>query len=68
MLDRRELVARTHDEQVLRLLTLAARRVWRAYLAWGPVDDGRPEGDKFTEALEELERLTPRRLRRRVRD
>jgi hypothetical protein len=35
-------------------LVRAARRVWRAFLAWGPVDDGRPEGDEFDRALIEL--------------
>ncbi len=31
-----------------------AREVWNAYLAFGPVDDGRPEGERFTRALNEL--------------
>lgn len=35
-------------------LILAAHRVWQAYLKFGPVDDGRPEGEEFTVALEEL--------------
>jgi hypothetical protein len=34
--------------------TAAANRVWKAFLAYGPVDDGRPEGDKFDEALTHL--------------
>ena len=29
----------------------AARRVWRAFLKFGPVDDGRPEGDEFDRSL-----------------
>lgn len=35
-------------------LHLAARRVWKAYLKYGPVDDGRPEGDEFEQALDGL--------------
>lgn len=29
----------------------AAKRVWQAYLNWGPVDDGTPQGIEFEEAL-----------------
>lgn len=36
----------------------AARRVWAAFLAYGPVDDGRPEGDEFDTALVDLQALT----------
>lgn len=32
-------------------LLLAVRRVWNAFLAYGPVDDGRPEGDEFDASL-----------------
>src|SRR5688572_16248562 len=35
-------------------LIQAADRVWRAFLKYGPVDDGRPEGDEFDDALVEL--------------
>jgi hypothetical protein len=43
-------------------LVKAADRVWRAWGKWGPVDDGRPEGDEFDEALLEL-RIAARRTR-----
>jgi hypothetical protein len=35
-------------------LILAAQRVWKAYLAYGPVDDGRREGKMFEAALDKL--------------
>ncbi len=35
-------------------LIAAAERVWKAFLAYGPVDDGRPEGDEFDAALTAL--------------
>lgn len=35
-------------------LLLAAQRTWKAFLKFGPVNDGRPEGDAFTVALENL--------------
>jgi hypothetical protein len=37
-----------------RKLQKAARRVWKAYREYGPVDDGRPEGDEFEAALDAL--------------
>jgi hypothetical protein len=38
----------------LKRLIDAAGRVHKAFLKYGPVDDGRPEGDEFDAALEEL--------------
>lgn len=35
-------------------LAVAADRVWETWRKYGPVDDGRPEGDDFDEALLEL--------------
>jgi hypothetical protein len=35
-------------------LRQAAQRVWEAFLNFGPVDDGRPEGDAFDTALIDL--------------
>ncbi len=35
----------------------AANRVWKAFMAFGPVDDGRPEGDEFDAALMEMRRI-----------
>jgi hypothetical protein len=35
-------------------LLAAAERVWETYLAYGPVDDDRPEGDEFSAALDAL--------------
>jgi hypothetical protein len=43
-------------------LVEAANRVWHAWGKWGPVDDGRPEGDEFNEALLEL-RVIARRTK-----
>jgi hypothetical protein len=37
-----------------RRLADAAVQVWTAYLDYGPVDDGRPEGDAFAESLDNL--------------
>lgn len=36
----------------------ADRKVWKAFRAYGPVNDGRPEGDAFDEALTELMKST----------
>jgi hypothetical protein len=36
----------------------AAEKVWRASINFGPVDDGRPEGTAFDEALDALMRAT----------
>jgi hypothetical protein len=35
-------------------LRKAARRVQKAFLKFGPVDDGRPEGEEFEAALDAL--------------
>ena len=35
-------------------LERAANRTWEAYRKYGPVDDGRPEGDEFEAALDAL--------------
>lgn len=43
-------------------LVEAAHRVWRAFLKFGPVDDGRPEGDEFDDALLHL-RATAKRTK-----
>ncbi len=39
-------------------LFAASQRVCEAYLAYGPVDDGRPEGDDFEAALDSLMKAT----------
>lgn len=44
-------------EAALALLK-ASREVWQAYLGYGPVDDGRPEGDRFSDSLDELMKAT----------
>lgn len=44
---------KVHDN--LDLLTDACNQAWKAFLAYGPVDDGRPEGDAFDEALTSMQ-------------
>jgi len=39
-------------------LVKAAEVTWDAFLAYGPVDDGRPEGDAFDTALTALMEAT----------
>ncbi len=41
-------------KKALRELYEAAEAVMSAYLAYGPVEDGRPEGKAFEEALDKL--------------
>lgn len=41
----------------------ASDRVWKASMKYGPVDDGRPEGDEFDEALVHM-RATAQVVRR----
>jgi hypothetical protein len=41
----------TRDIDPVAALVKAARRTWRAFLKFGPVDDGRPEGDEFDASL-----------------
>ena len=41
-------------KQAAKNLTDAAEDVWKAFLKYGPVDDGRPEGDRFDASLTKL--------------
>ena len=47
-------MARRTKGQTIDLLIKVADRVWKAYLKFGPVDDGRPEGEEFSDALDHL--------------
>lgn len=49
-------------ERLKDALCEAANRVWETWMKYGPVDDGRPEGDDFDTALMEL-RLAAKRFR-----
>ena len=40
----------------------AANRVWKAFMRYGPVDDGRPEGDEFDAALMDLRLVAKGRM------
>ncbi len=42
------------QKKIVDELNAAAGRVWDAFLDYGPVDDGRPEGDEFDAALDNL--------------
>lgn len=46
-----------NKEQIEKLL-VESRNVWLAFLDYGPVDDGRPEGEAFDAALVKLQEAT----------
>lgn len=47
----------TLSQELTQELVAAALRVAKACHAYGPVDDGRPEGDEFDESLTNLSAL-----------
>ncbi len=42
------------DKDPIGELVKTARAVWNAFLKFGPVDDGTPQGDRFDKALDRL--------------
>lgn len=57
----------TSEKDVVNLLALiaATRRVWKAFLAYGPVDDGTQLGLEFGQALDALAEFLPLERKRK---
>ena len=58
----REVPATRLLEEVIR----AADKVWESFLAYGPVDDGRKNGEEFDAALVELKKQVNKARKRLV--